>query len=207
MIPVREAPEPPGFDRTVRQPGCERRAAKQAAGDGPWPDTWRACLEDLCAAYNETCAYLAVRIRRAVSPPTVDHYRPKSRYPELAYEWSNYRLASPRMNARKGDSEDVIDPFKVADGWFQLADLVSMMVVPGPDLTQGDRRMVETTIQRLNLNDVLCRRDRGEDWEAYAAGEISLAHLQRSSPFVAREAERHGLLRPCDSGFTHADAS
>lgn len=199
MIPVQGQSEPPDFDEQVRQPGRRRRAARQAEGNEDWPDTWRECLDDLWAAYHGTCAYLAVRIRRAVAAPTVDHYHPKSRYPEQAYEWANYRLASPRMNTRKGDHEDVVDPFEVEDGWFQIDNFVSMEIVPGPNLALDVSERVETTIRRLKLNDVLCVRDRLVDWEDYWAGNITLAHLTRESPFVAREAARHGLLRLGDA--------
>jgi hypothetical protein len=50
----------------------------------------------------------------------------KHNYPELAYEWSNYRHAIGRVNGCKGNLDDlVLDPFEVEDDWFaiQIPDL------------------------------------------------------------------------------------
>ena len=120
MIPVKPAPEPPDFDRTVRQPGL--RAIAELAGEAPqrsagkpfdqvadsrdmipaasFPPYWRERLDDLQAAYGRVCAYLCVRI---TTDPSVDHYVAKSRRWDLVYEWTNYRLACASMNSYKGE--------------------------------------------------------------------------------------------------------
>ena len=81
----------------------------------------------------------------------MDHYLPKVNFPEYAYEWSNYRLARPRLNSRKGDSVKVVDPFHVRSGWFVL-DCPSCLIFAGDNLANGTRQQVRSTIEILDLN-------------------------------------------------------
>ena len=90
---------------------------------------------------------------------TVDHYIPKSLDVRSAYEWSNYRFACARMNARKGVAAEVLDPFEVQDGWFQL-ELVRFQLLPAPGLPSELVARIETTIQLLGLNDEDCKQTR-----------------------------------------------
>ena len=210
MIPVKPAPEPSDFDRTVRQPGL--RAIAELTGEAPqrragkpfdqvtdsrdmipaasFPPYWREALDDLQAAYDRVCAYLCVRIS---TDPSVDHYVAKSRRWDLVYEWSNYRLACAAMNSYKGEYEDVVDPFKLQDGWFAL-ELVEFQVVPGAGLTDSDVDLVRATIRRLRLNVPRFCRIRAEFAEARWSGDITRAYLARHSPFVARELHRQGRI-------------
>jgi hypothetical protein len=185
LIRVQLQPEPPGFDERVRQPG--QRAL--AAGVEPLPPYWRECLDDLWNAYQGICAYLGVLIPRGTGGPSVDHFAPKSRRRELAYEWANYRLVSMLMNARKGAFEDVLDPFEIQTGWFIL-DLSTLQVMPHPELDAETRRRVEETISRLGLNDPECIEARELYYDAYVRNDLSIRQLRRWSPFVASELDR-----------------
>ncbi len=121
----------------------------------------------------------------------MDHMVPKSKAWDKVYEWSNYRLACTRLNARKSNYEDVLDPFDIQDGWFHL-ELVGFQVVPNPDLEDPIRLSVEQTIERLGLNE-FCR-ERAERAEDYWARDVTLKILTAESPFVARELRRQGRL-------------
>ena len=112
----------------------------------------QCCLDDLHASYNGCCAYLAVFIERVTGGGSVDHFIAKSQRADLAYEWSNYRLACSRMNSRKRDYDDVLDPFEVETGWFRL-ELVSGRIYPSPGLPDGLKDQVVATIKRLGLDD------------------------------------------------------
>jgi len=210
VIPVKPVPEPPHFDRTVRQPGL--RAIAELVGEAPqrsagkpfdqvadtrdmipaasFPPYWREALDDLHAAYDRVCAYLCVRIS---TDPSVDHYVAKSRRWDLVYEWSNYRLACASMNSYKGEYGDVLDPFELQDGWFAL-ELVEFQVVPGAGLTVSDVDLVRATIRRLHLNGPRFCRIRAEFAEARWSGDITDEYLARHSPLVARELIRQGRM-------------
>lgn len=211
MIRVELQPEPESFDEKVRQPGL--RAIREMTGQrsdrsagrphskiaerpedipsSKLPAYWRECLPDLLDAYRRICAYVAMYIERVTGDGSVDHLVAKSREIDATYEWSNYRLACRRMNARKGAIPDVLDPCTIEEGWFQI-ELAAYQVVPAPDLDQERRDRVQKTIDRLGLSDVDCRELRREYHQAYQEGDISFDWLARRSPFLARELERQG---------------
>jgi hypothetical protein len=189
VIHVEPQPEPPDFDARVRQPGLQALAE----GRDPLPDYWRRCLDDLCRSYGRICAYLCVWIHAGTGARSVDHFVPKSRRPDLSYEWANYRLACLTMNSRKGEAEDVLDPFEVQDGWFVL-EFTFLQVMPHPDLDTQTKVRVLTTIARLKLNDHECRGAREEYYELFRGGQLPLDLLERWSPLVARELRRQGRV-------------
>lgn len=187
MIRVEPQPEPPDFDRKVRQPG------RRALAEGRKTTYWRECIEQLFQAYGGVCAYLAIRIPRGTGAPTVDHFAPRIRRRELTYEWSNFRLVCSLMNSRKHVFEDVLDPFEIEDGWFTL-EPSSLEVLPNPKLDPSLGQAVQQTIDRLKLNDPECLAARAEHYDDYLQGDISFDRLRRWSPFVAKELIRQGLV-------------
>jgi 5-methylcytosine-specific restriction endonuclease McrA len=217
VIPVERAPKPRGFDELVRKPGL--RAIDEMVGRTPrhartagkpfkkigkhpsdipvekFPQYWTAVLEDLMAAYDEICAYSCFRIHRVTGARSVDHFAPKSRSWNKVYEWSNYRLCCSKMNSRKSDFGDVIDPFAVGPDWFQL-ELLGFQVIPNASLSARKRGAVLNTIERLGLNRF--RSDREKDAERYWSRDISLKVLREDSPFVAHELHRQGRLNRGD---------
>lgn len=185
MIRVEPKPEPPDFDANVRQPG------KLATSEDELPVLWRRCLPDLYDAYGGICAYACTWIPPLTGGRSVDHFAPKSAHPDLAYEWSNYRLVCSVMNARKREFEDVIDPFDIPPGeqWFEL-ELAFLQVRPAAGLDPVRSDQAQHTIDRLKLNDPECQRARLSWYEPYLAGECAMTLLERRSPFVAQEVRR-----------------
>lgn len=190
--------------REVQLPNgkCVRRPVTRP-GDLPADEMapfWRLALDDLRVAYGSICAYSCFRIHPVTGSATVDHMVPRSLSWRGAYEWNNFRLACLDMNARKGDSLDVLDPFEVGATWFAL-ELVGGQVVAGAGArrSRSMRWRVDRTIEVLNLNDQTLRGARLSDLEGYLARRFGYAHLQRESPFVARELRRQGKLLPEDA--------
>jgi hypothetical protein len=99
---------------------------------------WTKATTELNAAYKQICAYSCIYL---ATPGSVDHFMPKRRYPKLAYEWNNYRLALPRINNHKGDSTDVIDPFIVQTGWFVM-DFPSCFMKAGSGLGRPNQPLI-----------------------------------------------------------------
>ena len=214
MIPVQPAPEPVDFEERVRRPGLD--AIAELVGEQPsqtrrgpkrskiatrrqdipgaaYPPLWREVHTDMLTAYRRLCAYLALYIEPATGAPSVDHVIPKSKAWDKVYEWSKYRLACSLVNSRKGDTDHVLDPFEISEEWFAL-EMVEYQVTVGPGATNNVAVPVGHTIERLGLNDELCRQARREYVESYLEGEISFAYVKRRAPFIARELERQGLL-------------
>ena len=122
---------------------------------------------------------------------SVDHFLPKSTRPDLAYEWSNFRLAAARYNSRKRDRL-VCDPFTLSTESFYL-DFNSRLIRPNPQLSYEILSLLRETIDYLGLNEELSIRGR-EHWIApYVRGEITLEHLRKKAPFIAYELTRQGL--------------
>ncbi|WP_103035479.1 hypothetical protein [Castellaniella caeni] len=201
MIPITQAKEPVNFDANVRQPGL-RAIAEMVGKPSPYPRTkgtpyrqivsreadippaefpsyWTAALVDLMRAYDETCAYSCFKIHPVTGGGSVDHLAPKSRNWRDIYEWSNYRLCCSRMNARKRDFGDVLDPFEIGAGWFEL-ELVGFQVMPGRDVRNTPvEQQVHDTIARLRLNDF--SRERAQDAEYYWSKDYSLRVLKKEA--------------------------
>ncbi len=203
--------EEPPYPRTAGKPFAQRTRT-EARPDGTevqvkitdkadlpasaFPTYWTEALDELMKAYSRICAYSCFRIHPVTGAQSVDHMAPKSRAWSRVYEWDNYRLACARLNSRKREFEDVLDPFEVQNGWFVL-DLVGFQVLPGEELGDPIRARVQDTIDRLGLSDF--RASREYDAERYWAGEVSFETLMRESPFVAMELKRQNQLREEDN--------
>jgi hypothetical protein len=144
----------------------------------------------LKTAYGNICAFSSLWIPGQCS---VDHYVPKSIRPDLAYEWSNYRLAMDRINNNKADSTRVLDPFQIQNEWFVL-DLANLYIGPGDGLDAIIRAQVEETITILRLNDDVWVETRFEVLRDFLNGTVTLDFLQRRYPFIAAEIARQTNL-------------
>jgi uncharacterized protein (TIGR02646 family) len=205
MIPVTPQPEPPEFDQKVRQRG-QKWLHKKLSHTHPATASaielkpyWQACLDELHQGYQGICAYLCIYVDRAQGSATVDHFQPKSQRPDLAYEWSNYRLACQRMNNSKRDFTDVLDPFTVQSAWFRL-DFADGRIYAAPDLQPLIQTQVNATITRLRLNAIDLCKLRIAHWNDYIRHShdpregVSASYLREKSPFVWSEAKRQELL-------------
>ena len=150
---------------------------------------WRKCLADLHTAYSGICAYVGTYINPTTGARSVDYFVAKSRRPDLAYEWANYRLACLRMNARKRDFDDILDLFTISENRFQLVLLTGEIKPTFPDDVDA-----LNTIQRLGLDQEDLREERYTYFWDYLQGEISAEYLCRRAPFVYQEAVRQGRL-------------
>lgn len=193
MIRVEPQPEPPDFDASVRQPGLEALAEQR---EQP-PAYWRRCLDDLHVAYRGICAYVCIYIDKATGARSVDHFIAKSSDPQLAYEWSNFRLACSLVNSRKGAFDDILDPFEIEDDWFVL-EFSFLQICPSPAIDPILRGRAQDTIDRLGLSNKECCDARAEYFDDYIAGHITFSYLERRCPFVAQEMRRQALVKPDD---------
>ncbi len=200
MIPVELQPEPIDFDANVRKPGKAFLAKTPSPKRKDFKENshWRKSANNLYTAYSGICAYSCFYMP---SFSTIDHFLPKSTYPEYAYEWHNFRLCSQRLNNYKDDSTDVLDPFSIQLGWFVL-DFPSCLVRSGQGLPDDLRQKVETTINRLHLNlDDDLVQERCDIMVYYASGEVNLAFMTRRYPFLAKEIVRQSLQKTAASIF------
>lgn len=192
MIRVIPQPEYPAFQSEVRNPGAAFLVTCPEPTSNQWKrkNYWSRAARELRAAYSGICAYTAMYLPEQGS---VDHFRPKSVYPHLAYEWSNFRLASGRINSSKGNSTDILDPFEVQDEWFYM-DIPACLLKPNPSLIAPLRARIKSTINSLRLNqDDHFVQERCSILMEYARGDVSIEFLRRRYPFLEKEVRRQGL--------------
>ena len=196
MIRVVRRPEYGDFDAEVRQPGLAflARRPKPTSAEFSKKNYWTKARPHLHAAYSGQCAYTTMYL---VEGGSVDHFLPKALYPQWAYEWHNYRLARQKINVRKGDTKDVVDPFDVQPGWFVLH-MPSCLIKAGPKLKPSVRKKVNATINILQLNaDDLLVQERCDLLVSLAEGDVTMAFLDRWYPFLSSEVrrqDREGVL-------------
>ena len=185
MIRFEPAPEPEDFDENVRRPGLAW-LAKNPPPKRP-KDYWtKGATHALAVAFRDLCAYCAVEN----IPGTVDHYRSCKNTRELAYEWSNYRYCSDRINQCKGTAdEQILDPFEVGDDWFEVL-IPSMQLVPTDAIPAQHRDRAIFTLKRLQLiggrKDDWIVRSRRSWYHMYESGGLTLERLEEKAPLIAR---------------------
>ena len=137
MIRVQPLPEYPNFNSDVRSPGAVFLAGCPTPTSDQFKkkNYWTRAAPELHTVYRGVCAYTAVYLAEQGS---VDHYHPKSIHPNLAYEWSNFRLASGRVNNAKGNQTTILDPFEIEDDWFCLS-IPSCLLSANPALDRSLR--------------------------------------------------------------------
>lgn len=191
MRQVRPQQEPADFDNVVRRPGNAHLARLRNRGQRLWfRPLWNAVYDEFHRAYGGLCAYTCFYLPER---GTVDHFLPKMRFPLLAYEWSNYRLSSPRANQFKGTQDGILDPFLIEEGLFVLnfpSCLVSVREELAPELAAKAEYTID--ILKLNDDDYLVQR-RVDLVKAYVDGDISRRYLHRMNPFIFDEINRQGL--------------
>lgn len=184
MRHVQPQPEPADFDSRVRKPGLA----------DPSQPYWRRCHDELYKAYGGYCAYLAVKVPRSpdeteVGGSSIDHFLPRRLYPELAFEWSNYRLSSTYINRTKKDKIGILAPFCIEDNYFFI-NILSGEIFPNPKLSHDLQKNIEKTIKELGLNKKgFCK------YRFKLLNEIDADILREESPFLFEEAIRLKILK------------
>ena len=192
MIKIALRPEPGTYNATVRQPGQKFLSSNPAPSgrDFKRHAYWNRAANDLYSEYSGICAYTSMHM---VYPETIDHFKPKSKYPNLAYEWNNLRLCRGWVNVSKGDNEHVLDPFEVENTWFKL-ELPSCLIKAAPGLSHEIKVKVNNTVNTLRLNsDDSLVQERCNILIAYARNQISQAFLAERYPFLAFQVAHQGV--------------
>ena len=182
MMQFDVVPEPAEFRAQVSVPGA--RWLENHPDGGRPPDYWSSFQSHLAAGFNDLCGYLAMY----VTDGTVDHFVSVREDRSRTYDWSNYRFASAWMNSVKGSvsSTDILDPYAVEDGWFEIL-LPSLQLVVTDAVPERLRTRAEFVLDRLRLrDDARVLRQRAEWYRMYVERQMTLAELARKAPLIAR---------------------
>ena len=125
-------------------------------GQRPSDARWRDFREELAARFHCICGYC-----EEIERGEVDHFRPKSKFPELVYEWSNWVFACNACNSifkkDKWPKDGYVDPCATSiqerpENYFQF-DLHTGELIPRSGLRGKRLKMARQTIGDINLNE------------------------------------------------------
>ena len=129
---------------------------RDGVGERPSDTRWRDFHEELGARFHNICAYCEETARGEV-----DHFRPKSKFPELVYEWSNWVFACHACNSifkkDKWPKGGYVDP--CAPSWndrpenFFDFDTFTGELIPKHGLSEDQLRTAWQTISDIGLNE------------------------------------------------------
>jgi hypothetical protein len=194
MINVSAPPIPEDFDLKVRTPGLQFLAQNPNPTKSDWKihRYWKESHQHLYDSLGGICSYCAAftpkrKTTSGVDHTSVDHFIPKSKNSALAYEWSNYRLCRAKLNNKKGDYEDVIDPYLIDNGKFKL-DFTRFHITHSPEVSAEEEVQIRATIARLGLNeDDSYVNERTRVIYSYSDGKMPLEWINRYYPFIGKE--------------------
>jgi uncharacterized protein (TIGR02646 family) len=152
---VDRGPEP-GRIQSVRSRYTPRWVAHYRNQTVPKPSDsrWRDFLNDLSPVFFGLCGYCEEPCRGEV-----DHFRPKSKFPELVYQWSNWVFACHSCNSVKKEKwppGGFIDPCARSrsarpENLFDF-DVRTGAVKPKDGLSPAQRKKAMQTRDALDLN-------------------------------------------------------
>ena len=172
---IDRGPEPAGVQRFDRKytPGWVAYA-RDGDGERPGDSCWRRFRGLLRDRSGGNCWYCERRCMRDAEDggksPTVDHFRPLNRFPELAYRWANWVFSCHRCNQEKGGDwpeTGYVDPSAADEQerpeiYFDC-DTDTGDIIPIAGLPSEARVIAQRTIDDLGLNKVDLRYYR-LDW-------------------------------------------
>ena len=127
---------------------------RHRVGQIPSDAYWRDFHDDLERVFYGLCAYC-----EEICKGEVDHFRPKSRFPELVYDWSNWLFACHDCNQAKGGKwpvEGYVDPCAHSESahpeqYFDF-DVLTAEMLPQKGLSKWRLSRAQKTIIDLRLN-------------------------------------------------------
>ena len=187
---IDRGPEPDGVEDYAQRftPGWVEYFPDRV-GERPSDSHWRQFRGLLGDRSGGNCWYCERRCMRYVEDvgkaPTVDHFRPLNRFPELAYQWVNWVFSCRRCNQEKGGDwpdSGYVDPCaddqqERPERYFDC-DIDTGEIVPIDGLPSEARARALRTIDDLGLNRVDVRLYRLDwirrfiaDWQEFPVGE------------------------------------
>lgn len=169
MSPFERAPEPEilasGASRWTERWLARRHDARIALQPLPtfrWPTARKRPLNQhlepvLMDMTAQHCAYCDAFPIRGAAVPTIDHFRPKSAFEELAFTWTNlYPACNACQRIKQEQFEAGLlrpdDPDYAFDCYF-LYDHASGELRPNPGATPVDQGRADVSIRLFGLND------------------------------------------------------
>lgn len=165
----------------------------------PSDNRWQDFRNDLQTAFSGLCGYC-----EEVCKGEIDHFQPKSRFPQLVYAWSNWIWACHDCNQFKGDkwpAGGYVNPCAKSkparpESFFTF-DTTTGEIIPKSSLTPSRYAKAQIMIENLGLNEEF-HLDKRLQW-LWAISEMLRTNLDIQdstlSKLVARDTELSSLAR------------
>ena len=144
---------------------------RNGVGNPPTDSHWRQFHDDLKRVFGGLCAYC-----EEITKGEVDHFRPKSKFPDLVYCWSNWLFACHGCNHAKSNNwpvEGYVDPCGTSKldrpECYFVFDTKTGAVLTNPSLNPRRRQRAQRTVDDLGLNDLHHLKKRVEWLELFSA--------------------------------------
>ena len=153
---VDRGPEPGGLEE-IRERYTPRwiQYYRNEVGTKPTDSRWRDFHDELQRRFGSLCGYCESPDRGEV-----DHFKPKSRFPELVYEWFDWIFACRACNQAKREKwpiDGYVDPCSTSQSrrpeTYFTFDTKTGEVVPMKELSPDRFDKVQRMIDDLKLND------------------------------------------------------
>ena len=135
---------------------------RDGEGDPPTNRAWRLFRDDIMLVFHGLCAYCEQRTQGEV-----DHFHPKSLFPEEVYFWSNWLFSCHACNQAKGENwppEGYVDPCAPCaaghpEYYFDFS-LRLGRIIPRAELSCEEKSKALSMIKDLKLNEWFQVQDR-----------------------------------------------
>ena len=171
------------------------RYFRDRVGPRPSDYSWSEFRSELGERSGGMCWYCERRCESAAEvgdrAATVDHFRPLSRFPNLAYEWSNWIFSCRRCNEEfkqnRWPDNGFVDPaaadvLQRPERYFDY-DMRTHDIVPRRDLTGDEHQRAWDTIDDLGLNNLDMRVYR-QDWIRQLIGDLRVFPVEERVAFA-----------------------
>lgn len=190
MIRVSPTEPPPDFHEKVEKRGKEWLSTHNEKQK--LPRLWDRYRQPLYIQYRGICAYTGLRIHELGM--SLDHFLPTSKFRDLAFTWSNYRLTSSSINSRKGDRTGILDPFEIPDRAFLLRldtghVSINEAAFSGNEQIEKARKLLEILPMNIIKNTYMQLID------DFMHKHISEKKLSEDAPFLYEELRRQHIIK------------
>ena len=214
---IDRGPEPSGVEDYAREytQGWVRHF-RDRIGAPPDDSYWREFRDGLGQRSNGMCWYCERECAPA-SPAigtaaTLDHFKPRSKFPELTYEWANWvfscRACNVEFKEDRWPQSGYVDPAAAdiqdrPESYFDY-DSRTNDVIPRQGLSDGQHKRAQDTIDDLNLNRLevkVIRANLIRDLFDYFEDDLdALAGFIETNPIEFLGSSRMALAQMRDAG-------
>lgn len=135
-------------------------------------DARQHCLPTLQLQTESHCSFCDGYPMRELTNESVEHFRPKRKFPEEAFSWTNLYYCCDGCQKAKGDDWDDLllrpDGEEYTFGRYFIFDFTTGGIRPNPRATESDQLKAAKTIELYQLDSQQRRRHRleyAEEWD------------------------------------------